>query len=282
MNLDELFPENSAVRRNSKLQRVLKDASAETEFKLSKIIESCHRNQAAFKVFRLEKAYNVDKIRDYPKQFKIEELLQQLIDSLEIEGQSHIINSTIKEEIMRFSNSKLNDFDSTTFDQYLSDNITKSNLSELYVRLIETVNSIPQNDEFKQIRDNIRLNALSLNMINQLMVMPMMDATKRILLLTRNLDKSFKFNAPSFKQAIVTFEKEMEDAETFINKQGTEHVQDALRSLMESFTTEINEYLEMAILKTKTEVGRCAPLSHVYNATLVAACDRIIDPWVKI
>lgn len=41
-------------------------------------------------------------------------------------------------------------------------------------------------------------------------------------------------------------------------------------------------YLNLVKNGFKDDVGKCGPLSNVYNNTLVATCDKIMNPWVNI
>ena len=39
--------------------------------------------------------------------------------------------------------------------------------------------------------------------------------------------------------------------------------------------------MQRVVDHTHTEVGKCWPLSRVYNATLIATCDEILNPFVS-
>lgn len=53
--------------------------------------------------------------------------------------------------------------------------------------------------------------------------------------------------------------------------------------LTESYVTEtvglIDEYVDRVITSIQAEVGYCAPLSTSYNATVVAFCHEVVDPF---
>ncbi|XP_023289033.1 prominin-like protein [Orussus abietinus] len=54
----------------------------------------------------------------------------------------------------------------------------------------------------------------------------------------------------------------------------------------EAFLSQVDEYLEHVISSAKKTVGKCGPVSNAYNATLVAGCNKILDPfngfWVSV
>lgn len=43
----------------------------------------------------------------------------------------------------------------------------------------------------------------------------------------------------------------------------------------------VNEFLEHLIKSIREQIGRCGPVSNAYNATLVAGCKRVLDPFVS-
>jgi len=44
----------------------------------------------------------------------------------------------------------------------------------------------------------------------------------------------------------------------------------------------VDKFLEHIIESAVFKIGRCAPVSNAYNATLVAGCNKILDPFVSI
>lgn len=43
----------------------------------------------------------------------------------------------------------------------------------------------------------------------------------------------------------------------------------------------IDQYLSRVVNMTTTKVGQCQPMSQVYNATVIAVCNQILDPFVS-
>jgi hypothetical protein len=43
----------------------------------------------------------------------------------------------------------------------------------------------------------------------------------------------------------------------------------------------VDGYWSRVVIVTTTKVGQCHPLSQVYNATVVAVCNKILDPIVS-
>jgi hypothetical protein len=43
----------------------------------------------------------------------------------------------------------------------------------------------------------------------------------------------------------------------------------------------IDQYLSRVVNLTTTKVGQCQPMSQVYNATVIAVCNQLLDPFVS-
>ena len=48
-----------------------------------------------------------------------------------------------------------------------------------------------------------------------------------------------------------------------------------------AFLRQVDDFLERVIDHALFHVGKCAPVSNAYNATLVAGCSKILDPFVS-
>lgn len=114
------------------------------------------------------------------------------------------------------------------------------------------------------------------------LVVPLYNGTKRLLELADKLDNLLLFKQSSFEKAIKMLIREIDNAERFLNEDGTDYIQKAVHGLADSFTRDINGYLDHVINTTKSDVGRCEPLSNVYNATIVNICNRVVDPFVSL
>uniref|UniRef100_A0A6B2E6D3 Putative conserved secreted protein n=1 Tax=Phlebotomus kandelakii TaxID=1109342 RepID=A0A6B2E6D3_9DIPT len=272
-----MYPPSSNIRgKSGKMRQYQREVAP---FRISQVIEACHSNRAAYQVLRLQNFMDITEIREYPKKYNIDGLLNDLIKSIEVESNLVILNSEARAEIEKLAKSELNNFPAHKFQQYLSDDITKINLTELALKLEETATKIPNSPNMNEIRASLSIQALHLRTYQTSLVTPMTDGKDEILTLALDLDKTLHFNSDSFEEAINKFLLETDKAQEFINRNGTEFVRQVIGELTTSFRNEITAYLELVIRTTEHEVGRCGPISNVYNATLVAACNRIIDPF---
>lgn len=267
---------DTATLRNLQLRRKVTKKQADINLGLSDVIHACHMNQSSYKVFRLDKLFNISEIEEYPKRFDIEKLLGQIGNNVQIDSRVVILDPATTQEIRRMASSRLAEFDIDKFSDNLNDEITKYNLTEVSQKLMETAQKIP--NQFHDLKETLRYQALQLKMFDIQMVRPMVDSIKEILSLTTNLDQALKFGSSSFPAAIEKFIGETKRAETFINSRGTDYLKTTVQNFTADFMTEINNYLVRVVHKTENEVAKCGPISNIYNATVVATCNKIVDP----
>lgn len=269
-------PYSFEALRNLQLRRKVTKKQSSINVQVSDIIRECHLNHSSYKVFRLEKLFNISEIEDYPKRYNIEELLAQIGSNVHIENKVVILDAATTQEIQRMANSRLAEFDIDKFRDNLNEEITKYNLTEVSIKLSETADKIP--NALSALRDKLKHQAVQLKLFDNHMVRPMVESIHEILTTTTNLDQALKFGYSSFPEAIRMFVGETRRAESFINSRGTDYLQEAVRNFTEDFMEEIHFYLDRVVSKTQSDVARCGPISNIYNSTVVATCNKIVDP----
>lgn len=101
-----------------------------TPLRISQVIDSCHHNQSIYNVIRLSTFYDIEKLRDLPKEYGIEEQLNKLIGSIQLPPNLNIWSSQAQEQFELLATSNLNTFD---LDKTL-DNVSEllNNISYYY------------------------------------------------------------------------------------------------------------------------------------------------------
>lgn len=131
------------------------------------------------------------------------------------------------------------------------------------------------------VQTTLRNQALHLRSYQENLVEPMMAQTDEMKTLARKLDETLKFNRTSFKDAMDELRAEIANAADFIKNNGNKFVEGVATELKDTFLNQIRLYLDHVISKTQNDVGRCGPMSNVYNSVLVATCNRVVDPFVS-
>lgn len=246
--------------------------------RISQIIAECHHNKSIFDVFRVEKHFNISQIEDFPKKYGIDSKLNELADNVQITSTVKILSDDARREINQLARSNLNDFAAYKYVDNLTKNITHYNLISLADRLKVASTRLSNSD----IRTKIEVQELHLRTYQKNLVEPLLNGTDRLLELAKSLDEKLHFKQTTFEKAIKKLIQEIDDAENFINEEGTSYVQRVSHDLLDNFSRNIKAYLSLVINVSSNDVGRCEPISNVYNATVVAVCNRVVDPFVSV
>lgn len=269
-----IFPENqrSVLRQEAKNEM--------EPLRISQVISACHRNESVFDVLRLENQLNISQIQEFPKHFGIDEKLNELADNVQITSQVRILNDDARKQIRDLSKSDLNKFDADKFIDNLADNITHYDLNALADQLKAAADRLSSNSN--DVKTKLEVQQLHLRTYQKSLVEPLIAGTNRLLSLSKKLNEKLLFKQSSFEKAINNLIREIDEAERFLNEQGTAYVQQVAHELLDSFNRDIKGYLSLVINATKSEVGRCAPISTVYDSMIVATCNRVVDPFVSV
>lgn len=244
--------------------------------RISQVIADCHQNKSIFEVFRIDNRINISQIEDFPKRYGIDSKLSELADNVVINSQVKILSDDARREIRALAKSRLSDFAAYKYVDNLTPNITHFNITMLADRLKIASQRIPQSSD---VRAKINLQALHLEAYQRDLVIPLINGTNRLLTISNSLDKKLNFKQTNFEKAIIKLTQEIDEAERFLNEEGSSYVQKVSHQLLDNFSRNIKAYLSLVINATTNDVGRCEPVSNVYNATIVAICNRVVDPF---
>lgn len=246
--------------------------------RISQVIADCHRNKSIFEVFRVENRINISQIEEFPKKYGIDTKLNELADNVVINSQIKILSDDARREIRQLSKSALNDFAAYKYVDNLTQNITHFDLTSLADRLKAASTRLSSSSD---TRTKIEVQVLHLRTYQKDLVDPLVSGTNRLLTLAKKLDEKLHFKQMSFEKAILKLIQEIDEAERFLNEEGSSYVQKVSHQLLDNFSRNIKAYLNLVINATATDVGKCEPISNVYNATIVAICNRVVDPFVS-
>lgn len=246
--------------------------------RIAEVIESCSGNNTIYEVLKLSNFYDIQEIRQFPEDYGIIRELNALKEKIQIE-QVTILSDQAKADIEILRDSRLNDFEAYKFIDHLTQEITQSNLNDIANRLREVANKVPPGKEMNDIKVNLKNQALHLSSYQSNLVEPMLRYTNELVNLSTSMERNLRFGKDSFAVAIGDFLAEIQDAETYINEHGQPFVEEVTTELTNGFLDQIHSYLNLVIQSTSKEIGRCGPLSNVYDSMTVATCNRIVDPF---
>ena len=69
---------------------------------------TCHRNESLYRVLQLDKQIDINEIKAYPKKYRIDEQIRELVDNIKLDYEISIITPDADRMLQTLANSKLN------------------------------------------------------------------------------------------------------------------------------------------------------------------------------
>ncbi|KAF4522990.1 hypothetical protein B566_EDAN009582 [Ephemera danica] len=220
---------------------------------LSKLIRSCHQNQSMYEVLGLEAVINVSQVskfrNDIVDQLNETELEQQI----RLKSDVVMLTDGARQHLLNLANSPLSDIDFTAYNDLVENQITSIDLKKL-AKVVYYLQNEAMFLESSQIQ----------------IVDVMTHLSRQLRANTTALQEDLKFNHSSLREAVHGLIREVESAQNYLSQNGPDDVVELARLFVEEFTRHIDDYLARVVRLTKTSIGKCWPISRVYNATVVS------------
>ncbi|XP_017797719.1 PREDICTED: prominin-like protein isoform X2 [Habropoda laboriosa] len=259
------------------IKKLLYPKNPNADVNMSYIVTQCHQDETLYNVLKLNNLFDVSTLREYAGRYDINNTIQQLRRKISLSPGVVILTDSAKSKLNDLAQSGLSDIKFYQYAEFLADNITNINLEHLARQLWEVSAKLP--DGQKDIRESLEKNALDLGYNHKELVMPMAMYSEQLAAKAQMLEEKIKFNHSSMAEAIHDLVEEVTKAQQFLNKDGPECVQHLATRFGNAFLRQVDDFLERVIDNALLNVGRCAPVSNAYNATLVAGCNKILDPF---
>uniref|UniRef100_A0A1B6EEW6 Prominin-like protein n=1 Tax=Clastoptera arizonana TaxID=38151 RepID=A0A1B6EEW6_9HEMI len=245
--------------------------------KISSVISKCHHNQSIYSVLQLQNVVDVERFLNFPSKYGITKQIQELTSRIKLEHRVDILTPSARDQLIRLANSPLNNFNISIYTNVLSEKITSIDLMQLAGALNETARKLPPTQ--KEIKNSLMFQAQYLQLHQQNQVNEMLKITQLLETTANNLTEHLRFNEPSLKQAIGKMLVQVENAQIMLNDEGPAIVSKIAREFGEQFTLHVNNYMQRVVNTFQNDVGKCWPMSQVYNATVVSLCNKVVDPY---
>nr|XP_050854478.1 prominin-like protein isoform X4 [Vespula vulgaris] len=259
------------------IRKILHPKNPNFDINMSYIITKCHANETLYNVLKLNNLFDIGTLRNYAGRIDINDTIQQLRRKINLSPGVVILKESARSKLNDLAQSGLSDIKFYQYAELLADNITNINLEHLASKLRDVSTKLSPGQE--DIRDSLLKNAHDLEHYHRDLVVPMATLSEKLSENALALQESIKFNHSSMAEAIHNLVDEVTKAQQFLNKDGPEYVQYLATKFGNAFLHQVDDFLEHVIDSARNKVGRCQPVSNAYNATLVAGCNKILDPF---
>ncbi|XP_071534765.1 prominin-1-like isoform X6 [Panulirus ornatus] len=245
---------------------------------MTEIISKCHKNQSLYSVLSLDHTdSNLAKYQNYKKRLNLDEKIDQLMLEIHVDTDVEILSRDAKEQLWELANSSVADKD--TWDYYtdiLEKRVLTIDLMELAALLNQTADQLPNG--YHQVSFKLKNDALFLEGL-QRWVTSIGSLTRNLKKTTARLNEHLKFNKTSLREAIGDLISQAEFAQQYLRVNGSREVTELVARFSEDFLADVDEYLWHVETAVESDVGRCGPVSTIYNATTSAVCKDIMYPF---
>ncbi|KAL3272935.1 hypothetical protein HHI36_014392 [Cryptolaemus montrouzieri] len=248
---------------------------------LSSIIDSCHKNETVYVVFDLQKQFDVNQVYKYFQDFDIEKTLNDLNKTTsQIDFHNFVLlNPEQLRTLKKISSSDFANVDFSKFLDELSANFTSVDLNLIKDELnaaIARVSAIAQTDsKAVKLERQLETAKVQLDFYERKVVQPMLATAEKVKVTAASLEKKLLLGHSSFKEAMDDLITKVQLAQNSLRDHGPNMIREAAYNFSQQIIGECKKYIGRVVNNTKDEVGKCGPLSNVYDAILTSSCDKV-------
>ena len=244
---------------------------------LTSVISSCHQNQTLYKIMQLKSIYDVEELRDWQTTYNVGNYLSNLKSKIRSDDLHNIqiLSPQAQRGLEDLAKSQISDLNFTQYTNLIQEQITSIDLSSFIRRLSQIKDRLPSGSIAANL---IELEALYLKGMEQVVV-EMKMATRQLQSKIKELEKDSKFNQSTMREALQALIRQASKATTDLKNGGTQLIDTLANKYVNETVGLIDAYVERVINYTTNYVGQCHPISNSYNATVVALCQEIVDPF---
>ena len=255
----------------SPILHALKDMS------LSNVISSCHLNETMYKILHMESIYNVEDLRDWKTTYNVGSYLSNLRNKIRSDDirNIQILSPQAQRNLEELAQSQISDLNFTQYTNLIQEKITSIELGSFISRLNQIRDRLPPGSQASTLIAN---EALYLKGMEALVV-EMKLATKQLQSKIKELEKDAKFDQATMREALKALIQQATKATKELKEGGTQLIDTLANRYVNETVGLIDAYVSRVINYTTTYVGKCHPISRSYNATVVALCREVVDPF---
>ena len=236
------------------------------------VLRSCHQNQTLYTIARLSSVYDVTNLREWRTQYNLARLEADL-NIRPVRGISLVARDTAT-DLKFLAGSALTRLDLSKFKSIREGSVISTDMRRL-VRQLRVLREAVTRSVATRLSNEI------LYLENMMRVAEQVKLTVRHLKQTTSLlEENLSLDlTESIEDRITQLVTKANTATSVLNDQGAEMLRQLTVSHVEDTLGLVDSFVEVAISGLRRDVGFCEPLSNSYNASVVALCDEMVQPF---
>ncbi|XP_049869465.1 prominin-like protein isoform X1 [Pectinophora gossypiella] len=273
------------VEKFVELEKALFNERADPDFNLTYVMLHCHRNFTIYQALQLRRRHDVRALRAEAAR-ALAARVWAVRPPRPPPRPLAILRGPARDKLRRLAHSGLSDFDFDKILHALETNMTSLALDGLAAQLQQAAGALGARPGFEAVAAALAGAAARLQAAQAGVLAAMQARAAQLNATAARLRDGLRFNHSSLKDAITYLLHETTQAETFLNTQGPDLIQNMTQEFGHAVAGLMNEYMERVVTAAEQDVGRCGPLSHAFNATRDAHCRNILMPtngyWMSL
>ena len=236
------------------------------------VLRSCHQNQTLYTIARLSSVYDVTNLREWRTQYNLARL-EADINIRPVRGISLVARDTAT-DLKFLAGSALTRLDLSKFKAIREGSVISTDMRRM-VRQLRVLREAVTRSVATRLSNEI------LYLENMMRVAEQVKLTVRHLKQTTSLlEENLSLDlTESIEDRITQLVTKANTATSVLNDQGAEMLRQLTVSHVEDTLGLVDSFVEVAISGLRRDVGFCEPLSNSYNASVVALCDEMVQPF---
>ena len=256
--------------------------SVAEDLSLRHIMSNCHANETLYNLLNLKSIYNVEELKNWKNDYGIGDDISSLKNKIRLDDNLRgieILTPQAKKDLLQLASSEISDLKVSKYTQLMQEKITQLDLDIFVQKLKRVRDQLPLGTKTgRDVRATIENQIGFLEQMQNLVVQLQMGI-RQLQDNVEQLERDAKFNKVSMKDALEGLIEQASAASQFLRNQGPELVDKLANSYVNETVGKIDDYINRVVNYTTNYIGRCQPLSNTYNATVVAVCNEIVDPF---
>jgi len=264
------------------LQPLLEERKPYEQWRASPVVDiiaRCHANMTIYEVLRAGDVHDLDELREWRNRYNISKSVDALKARIRLEDLRNIqiLSPDAERELRQLADSDLADMNFSKYTALLEKQITSVDLQSFTGKLRRVRERLTRN-QARLVGPALQNEALFLDQM-QRVVVDMKVAIRELDSSVKALEREARHAKPNLREAVITLIAQATKATAFIRDEGPQLVDELTEQYVNETMMLIDGYVDRVINRTHNSVGRCKPVSTAYNATVIAVCNEIVDPF---
>ena len=230
------------------------------------VLRSCHNNHTLYNIARLSSVYDVNNLRDWRQQYDLAGVEAEL-RIRPVRGVNLVSRETAT-DLQLLARSPLTRLELSRFKSMSAEAVIRVDMRKVVRQLRVLREEVTRGVATK-------LNNEILYLENMMRVAEQVKLTVRHLKQTTALLEEHLVAGASVTRLV----EEANTATSLLNSQGAELVRQLTSEHVEASLGLVDRFVETVVTGFQRDVGHCEPLSNSYNATVVALCTEMVQPF---